>query len=91
MTSCNAQECQRRPFRLAPILLPVAKGMDADSERFGELRLRQPYEATQRSHVARLKLSAHDALTLAMAEGSREVGSTEFRDGFHVCFSMYSR
>src|SRR5579864_8925419 len=91
MSRGNAQERQSRPFWLAAILLPVAKGVHADTERLGELSLRQPDEATQRSHVARLKLAAHDALPLIATQGSREIRSAEFGDGFHDYFSMYSR
>jgi hypothetical protein len=63
----------------------------ADAEGLGELRLRQANEPTQRSHIARLKLSAHDAPALAAAKGSREIGSAKFRNAFHDRFSMYSR
>jgi hypothetical protein len=63
----------------------------ADAEGLGELSLRQANEPTQRRHIARLKLSAHDALALAVTNGSREIGSAQFRDAFHDRFSMYSR
>jgi hypothetical protein len=36
--------------------------------RFGEVSLRQANEPRQRSHIARMKLPAHDALTLAATE-----------------------
>ena len=39
--------------------------MHADPERLGEFRLAQPDETPQGSHVARLQLAAHDALSLA--------------------------
>jgi hypothetical protein len=91
MTRRNAQERQCSSFRLPSILLPVTKRVHADAEGFGKLRLRQANEPTQRSHIARLKLSAHDALTLAATKGSREIGSAEFRDAFYDRFSMYSR
>ena len=81
MARRNPQKRECSPFRLPAILLPVAKGVHADAERFGELGLRQPDEPTQRRHITRLKLTAHDALTLAVTQGSREIGSAEFGDG----------
>jgi hypothetical protein len=91
MASRNSKERERSPFRLSAILLPIAKGVYADTERFGEVSLRQANEPTQRSHIAWLEISAHDALTLAMAQSSREICSAEFlRDAFHDLFSMYS-
>jgi hypothetical protein len=91
MTRRNPQKRECSPFRLPAILFPVAKGVHADAERFGELGLRQADEPAQRRHITGLKLTPHDALTLAVAQGSREVGSAEFGDGLHDCFSMYSR
>jgi hypothetical protein len=91
MARRNPQERQCSPFRLPAILLPIAKRVHADTEGLGELTLRQANEPTQRSHIARLKLAAHDALALAATKGSREIGSAEFRDAFHDRFSMYSR
>ena len=91
MARCNSKERERSPLRLSAILLPVTKRVHADAERLCEVSLRQANEPTQRSHIARVKLSAHDALTLAMAQGSREIGSAEFRDALHGLFSMYSR
>jgi hypothetical protein len=91
MARRNPQERKCSSFRLPAILLPIAKRVHADAEGLGELTLRQANEPTQRSHIARLKLSTHDALALAATKGSREVGSAEFRDAFHDRFSMYSR
>jgi hypothetical protein len=73
MACRNSKERQRWPLRISAILLPVAKRVHADAERFGEVSLRQTDEPTQRSHIAWLELSAHDALTLATAQSSREI------------------
>ena len=91
MARGNPQEREGSALRLSAILLQVAKRVHANAERLGELRLRQPNEPTQRRHIARLKLSAHDALTLAATQSSREICSAEFRDALHGLFSMYSR
>jgi hypothetical protein len=61
-----------------------------DPERIGELRLTEPDEAPQGSHVASFKLAAHDALALAATKRASEVASGELRGGLHVSFSMYS-
>jgi hypothetical protein len=91
MARRNSKERERRSLWLSPVLLPVAKRVHADAERFGEVSLRQTDEPTQRSHIAWLELSAHDALALAAAHGSHEICSAEFlRDAFHDLFSMYS-
>ena len=74
MARRDSQECQRRPFRLATVLFPVAKGVHTDAERAGGLALRQANETTESRHIAGLKLAAHDALTLAAAQRSREIG-----------------
>jgi hypothetical protein len=91
MARGNPQEREGSALRLSAILLQVAKRVHANAERLGELRLRQPNEPTQRRHIARLKLSANDALTLAATKGPLEIGSAEFRDAFHDRSSMYSR
>lgn len=56
-----------------------------------KLSLGQSNEATEGGDIARLKLAAHDALTLASAQGSREIASVEFGEGLHDCSFMYSR
>ena len=74
MACSDPQERQRSPFRLAPVLLPVAERMHTDAERLRELSLRQSDEAAEGSHVAGVKLAAHDALTLTATQSSCKVG-----------------
>jgi hypothetical protein len=90
MARRNPQERQGSPFRLPAILFPVTKRVHADAERLGEVSLRQANEPTERGYIARPKLSAHDALTLAAAQASRKISSAEFRNIPHDPFSMCS-
>src|SRR5258708_6654319 len=76
MTRRNAQERQCSSFRLPSILFPVTKRVHADAEGFGEVGLRQADEPTQRSHIARLKLAAHDALPLAATWGATSTSTS---------------
>jgi hypothetical protein len=90
MARCDAQECERSPFRPPAILFPIPQGVHTNSERFGKLSLRKPDESTKRSDVPWLKLATHDALTLTMAESSPEIALSKLRKFLHASFSMYS-
>jgi hypothetical protein len=80
----DAQQGYGRTLRAAPVLLPVAQGVDADAEGLGELRLRETDEAAKRRHVLpRLELSAHEALAHARldASGDHGIALAKERDG----------
>jgi len=47
----NSKESQRWAYRVSSILFPVAKCMDADADRGGELNLRKPHKPAQSRHV----------------------------------------
>ena len=47
----NSKESQRWAYRVSSILFPVAKCMDADADRCGELDLRKPHKPAQSRHV----------------------------------------
>ena len=47
----NSKESQRWAYRVSSILFPVAKCMDADTDRGGELNLRKPHKPAQSRHV----------------------------------------
>ena len=58
----NSKESQRWAYRVSSILFPVAKYLDADADRGGELDLRKPHKPAQSRHVrTRVKVAADKA------------------------------
>lgn len=51
MTSCNAKQCKRGSLGRTPALLPVAKSMNANAHRTGELGLCEVYELAKRGNI----------------------------------------
>lgn len=58
----DSEERQRRSFRAAAVLFPVAQGANADADRGSKLDLRKPDKPAQRHHVGtRLESAPHEA------------------------------
>ena len=77
----NSEQGQRRSFGAPSTLLPVAQGMDADSERDGELLLGQSDEAPKRDHIfAPRELSTKDSFPLLPGNRPGEVPVGQLTD-----------
>lgn len=74
MPGGNAKQGERRALGGTASLLPIAKGMNADTQCFRELFLCQACESSESRDVFRqLNLAAYDTCTLPAWHGAREV------------------
>lgn len=64
----DTQQRESGTVGLDPILLPVAKRMNADTERLRKLLLSETDETSQRGHVAGLKPTCNDSHPLRSSE-----------------------
>ncbi len=79
MSRGDSQERQGRSFGTPASLLPVAQGVNADPQRFGELVLRQSGKTAKRSNVSfRVYAAAQDPFTLSSRNRPREIVLGQF-------------
>jgi hypothetical protein len=84
MACSDPQQRNRRSLRSASPLLPIAKRMNADPHRPGELSLRKPSETTKRSNViARLEASCHEPSTQPSWDRAGKLPLGQFRNVSH--------
>jgi hypothetical protein len=70
MPSSNAEQRDGRTLGLAPPLLPISKGMDADANGTSESRLRKADELSERDNiVAGFEPTKHEPLANSRGNG----------------------
>src|SRR5882724_1410898 len=91
MTRRDAQERDRRAFGTAPILLPVAKRVDADPDRQRELGLGEPDEPPEHHHVfSGFEPAENEAPAEPSRDGQGELAAGESDDRLKAHYAMIS-
>lgn len=86
----DSQERQSRPFRSAPVLLPIAERVDADTDGLSKLRLRKTNECSQSSNIAtRLELATDESASYPGRNRPRELLVCQLGDVRHDFCSKY--
>ena len=85
MPSGDAQQGDRGPLGMAPSLLPVAEGMNADAHGPSELHLSEPDEPPHGGDVlAGLELSKQETLPDACGNGPGKLLVGQLRNFSHL-------
>ena len=89
MSGSDAEQCQRRAFGRAAVLLPIPERVDADAHGACETRLGQADEASEGGDVITgLELTAHEASANAGWNGPGEIPAGQLWHVGHVSLLM---
>ena len=89
MSGSDAEQCERRAFGRAAVLLPIPERVDADAHGACETRLGQAHEASKGGDVVTgLELAAHEASANTGWNGPGEVAAGQLWHVGHVSLLM---
>ena len=84
----DSQESQRRSFRAAAVLFPIAQGVNADTDRSRKLDLCESDKPAQHYHVGtRLESAPHETSANTCRNRGLELAFRQLH-GFITCMSI---